>query len=142
MILASNLCFWFRPKVNFSMFKYLLSFVFSIFFISAQAQNLSISGRVIDDFGKAKANVNVNIKRLNLVAQTDSNGVFKLANLTAGKYKLVISAIGYATKTVDIQLESNHQLVDVKLVQLTNNLAQVTISEKLGETRKKQESLN
>ncbi|RZJ77385.1 MAG: TonB-dependent receptor [Flavobacterium sp.] len=124
------------------MFKYLLLFLFSIFLISAKAQNLSISGRVIDDFGKAKVNVNVNVKRLNVVVQTDSNGVFNFEKLASGKYKLVISAIGYATKTIDVQLETNHHLGDVKLVQYTNTLAQVTISEKLGETRRKQESLN
>ena len=125
-----------------AMLRYLLLFVFSCFVLQVKAQNFNISGLITDEFDVPKNNVNVQIKSLNRVVQSDESGLFSFQNLASGKYKISISSVGFKTKNIELELKQDTNLGTIKLVQSANSLQQVTISEKLGESRKKQESLN
>ena len=76
----------------------ILTLVFGLLISSITfAQGVSVRGSVLDgDFDKEPlAFANVNVKGLDINAETSLDGTFEL-NLLAGKYTLVIDFIGYA----------------------------------------------
>ncbi|MBA4056669.1 MAG: TonB-dependent receptor, partial [Marivirga sp.] len=69
----------------------------------AVAQNTnSVSGRITDEASQPLEGVTVHLLNSNLGAATDSQGLFKISNVPAGKYSLQITAVGFATQRVNI----------------------------------------
>lgn len=92
----------------------ILTLVFCLFIGSLGfAQSTSIQGSVLDgDFNKEPlAFASVNVKGLDINAETSIDGVFEL-NLLEGKYTLVIDFIGYEKIEIKDVVVSN---TDIKL---------------------------
>lgn len=58
-----------------------------------------VSGRVLDESGKAVAGASVSVKGTNIGTATDANGFFKLQNLPVNS-GLVVSSVGYSSKEI------------------------------------------
>ncbi|WP_242693242.1 TonB-dependent receptor [Sabulibacter ruber] len=87
-----------------------------------QAQNTgSVSGRVTDAGNKAIEFANVSIRGTEAAAQTKADGSFFLS-APAGDYELVVSFVGYSTKTARIQIIAGR----------TNNLGAIALSGSLN----------
>jgi TonB-dependent receptor len=74
---------------------------------AAYAQNGSVQGTVVDAAtSELLPGATVLLGSGDVGTTTDSNGRFRLRNLPAGTAQLVVSYIGYQTKTVDVEIRS------------------------------------
>jgi iron complex outermembrane receptor protein len=80
-----------------------LIFIFTVFAVSAQDAN-TLSGTVTDDGGQAIGRASVRLLNTNFGTITDASGKFTLSGLDAGRFILQVSAIGYATRTVEVSV--------------------------------------
>ena len=96
----------------------------------------SIRGRVTDETGASLANASVFVLGTDKGTAANADGVFAISGLKAGKYKLQVSAVGFATQIKDITVTDNEALeVIVALKGGTGKLEEVIVTA-LGITRK------
>jgi len=74
------------------------------FFALAQ---FSITGKVTDNTQKSLAGATVKVKNQKTAVVTDGNGAFNIGNLSAGKYTLNISYVGFKTVEQLVELKEN-----------------------------------
>ncbi|MDR7131559.1 iron complex outermembrane receptor protein [Algoriphagus sp. 4150] len=105
-----------------SLAKCLLILITFSSFSTAQAQQNSatIQGKILNQGGQPLPFANVHLKNQNKGALTDEEGLFSIDQVSAGKYLLVISHLGYTTKEIQIKLE-NGQALSVPAVRLPEN---------------------
>lgn len=71
----------------------------------AMAQEGGIAGTVVDSISsETLPGVNVVVDELNTGAATDAEGQFQISNVPAGSYMLTASFVGYATKSVPVEV--------------------------------------
>lgn len=86
----------------------LLAFIFSF---SAVSQN-SLTGKIIDsETGNPVLTATIYIPQLEKGTVTGLDGNFQFTSISPGSYQMVISSLGYATKTTNIQVPSSEELV-------------------------------
>ena len=92
--------------------KILLTGILCAYVIFTHAQNLgsTILGSVKTATGEALPGATVKIHKTKLGVVTDSNGFFRIANLAAGSYSVVVSAIGFKTHKKEVSLSSGIEL--------------------------------
>ena len=77
----------------------------------AFSQN-SIAGKVIDaETNNPVMSATIYISKIEKGALTNFEGLFQINNISAGNYNLVISSIGYSTRTVNLSLPLNEELI-------------------------------
>lgn len=107
--------------------KIFTTYLFFLAFYSSYAQKNSISGRIISS-DDALAYVNVYLKKTKIGASTDEKGFYELKNIPGGNYTLVISSVGYKTKSIQITIKDNQKLVrNIKLLE-DGSLDEIVIS--------------
>ncbi|MUH35228.1 TonB-dependent receptor [Zobellia amurskyensis] len=87
-----------------------------------QAQEIAVSGTVIDDSGLPLAGANVVVKGTTTGTQTDFDGNYTIS--ADGKATLVYSYIGYTTQEVAV---NNEQKIDVTLAEDASKLDEVVV---------------
>lgn len=103
-----------------------LSLIFSLLLFG---QNSSISGQVLDVNGEPLKGVSVYIKSSNTGVETNVDGFFKINNLTAASYSLVLSHLGFQTKVIPIDLTLNSiDLNQITLVEGNEILNEIVIN--------------
>lgn len=103
-----------------------LSLIFSLLLFG---QNSSISGQVLDVNGEPLKGVSVYIKSSNIGVETNIDGFFKINNLTAASYSLVLSHLGFQTKVIPIDLTLNSiDLNQITLVEGNEILNEIVIN--------------
>ena len=104
--------------------------------------NLAVApftGKVTDKLtGENLIGVSVTVKGSSLKAITNMEGVFRFSNLPTGNQTLIVSYLGYETKTVDVDTERSREL-NITLESATTKLGQVTIT---GLRRSQIQSIN
>ncbi|NBC81848.1 MAG: TonB-dependent receptor [Bacteroidetes bacterium] len=103
-------------------------------------QNHKISGKVIDENGKALpgATVVLNLDQKGVV--TDTAGTFVFSGLRAGEYEITVSFLGYKEFHQRIYLRKNVDL-DIQLSPSTMSLQEVVVVDHHNLQRKKEEPL-
>ncbi len=99
------------------------------YFLLAQQKGPTVVGAVVDSVtGSPLAGVSVFLNNTSRGTATASNGHFRLEDLPKGNYQLIFSAIGYATRVIDIN--GNHQPPDlyIRLHAQATELAAVTVA--------------
>jgi CarboxypepD_reg-like domain/TonB-dependent Receptor Plug Domain len=76
----------------------------------AQAVKFTLAGKVTDNTGKAADAASIKIAGYKKATVTDEDGEFKFI-LNSGKYNIDISSIGYASKTVAVNLISDTSII-------------------------------
>ncbi len=94
----------------------------------AAAQQYSVSGTVTDTSGKPVPGVNIIIAGTGKGTAADENGRYKIEKLSAGKYTLKFTAVGYSPVTIDFDLNEKSLVVDVSLKQKPVESAQVIVT--------------
>ena len=93
--------------------KILLSLLF-VFVLSAsawsQGQRSIISGTVADSSGAALQGAHVVLKPLGITADSDSTGQFTLIDIASGHYTIVISFVGFAPYSKEIDVVAGQAL--------------------------------
>lgn len=115
--------------------KCILILALAVQLTSLWSQN-SITGRVVDagQEGIAYANVllfNANdTVNLQLGTITDSLGYFVIDQVQTGQYRLVISLIGYASRSISVEIETNMSLAlgDLTLSEMSTILEAVVVT--------------
>ena len=118
--------------------KIFTALVFFIF-LSVQGQQISgtVSGTVQDTYGDPLPFASVLVEGIKLGVLTDENGFYSLNNVPKGKYKLVVSFVGYGTGSIPFEIQDNSRKVnlDFTLQESTEDLDEVTINGKSKETK-------
>jgi len=79
----------------------------SISFTNESDSLFSINGKVIDgESNKPLAGVNVFFNNIHIGASTDVHGNFTLQNVSAGNNELIVSYVGYKSRTIQIRIHS------------------------------------
>ena len=74
----------------------------------AQQTTGKISGQVTDNAGAGLAGANVIVDGTSMGAATDNDGKYTILNVSAGKYSLTASYIGYrSTTTSNVEVKTN-----------------------------------
>lgn len=92
--------------------KLILGIFLMLFSLTTWAQsNFEVSGKMVDAKSqKPLQNVTVVIVNTNLTATTDAEGNFTIANPAHGDQRLRLTYVGYATKTLPIEVVMNESL--------------------------------
>ena len=88
----------------------LLLFV-SFLLISISSLGQTISGKITAKNGDEIPYANVYLKKTKVGTATNEEGFYQLKNISNGNYILVISSIGYQTKSIKIVVENNQKLI-------------------------------
>lgn len=83
-------------KILGSVFLYLI-----LFTTPAKAQSTRLNGKVVNDKNEPLAGVSIKVAATTIGVTTDVEGRYSLALSPGKKYSLEVSAVGYATKTID-----------------------------------------
>ena len=89
----------------------------------ANAQQKSVSGKVINSDNTPLSNVSVVIKGTRTATTTDNNGAFSIS--VASNQSLSFSLVGYDTKDVRV---GNSTTINVKLSAVDNTLEDVVVT--------------
>ncbi len=96
------------------------------FLVSASfAQN--IIGTIKSENAEAIAFANISVLNSSKGAVADSEGKFMLT-MSKGTYQLQISAVGYATKVEKVVVDDNTLMLDISLLDNTQNLGEVVVT--------------
>lgn len=95
----------------------------------AYGQGATISGKVSNLSGAPLGFSSVAIEGSAMGASTDENGVFTIANVPAGEYKIVASFLGYETNRRRIKLAAGDQVtIDFTLAEAFNTMDEVVVT--------------
>ncbi len=109
---------------------------FSLFITTVSSQTATISGKVISR-GKPIESASIKFSNISAGSITDSTGFFSIKNLSAGKYVIHISSVGYAHAAQSLSIkEGENKELNVELFSLQNNLDEVVVTGTLKEVKR------
>ncbi len=91
-----------------------------IFLISSSvyAQNGGVKGKVYDESSSPLPFVNIIILETSYGTSSESDGSYQIRNIPEEKYEVKFSAVGYESRTIDVNIEKNKILeLNVTLIQ-------------------------
>lgn len=97
--------------------------------LGASAQNFIVKGAVSTSSGKGIPNATLVLKNTVYATTCDSAGNYHLDNLKAGKYAMVVTAVGYAANTSAISIREN-TTVNIVLQESVYQLGDVDVKNK------------
>lgn len=111
-------------------------FVLLFLSISAQAQSLSLSGKVFDAKTKAPLYYTVvNLKGTHVYDLTKEDGSFSLSEIKKGKYTMLISVLGYQAQEKEIDFQSSQHGIKIYLNPSSLDLKEVTVTAKASQSK-------
>jgi TonB-linked outer membrane protein, SusC/RagA family len=95
-----------------------------------------VRGRITNETGLPIANATILVLGAEKGTAANGNGEFVIEGLKAGKYKLEVSAVGFATVIKDITIKDNEMLsLNIQVRENSDNMQEVVVTA-LGITRK------
>lgn len=107
--------------------KKIILFLSIVSFTTIYSQNNVISGKITSN-SEVIPYANVYLKKTKLGVNSDENGFFELKNIPKGNYTLVISSIGYKTKTLNLTLGTHQKITKNIALEEDNSLDEIVIS--------------
>ena len=118
-----------KMKVKFTIPLLSLFFILLTSTITWAQEKGNIKGQISLNDNQSPENISVILKGTRLGTVTDENGNYKIKNVKAGNYTLKISAIGYITKELKINLAEGQELIqNTKINYNSEELTEVTIN--------------
>ncbi len=102
--------------------------VIILIFISTVSLGQSISGKITDKNNNPIPYANVYLKKTNIGTSTDEKGFYQLKNIKKESYTLIISSIGFKTKTLKIAFSSDDRLTKNFSLLEDNSLDEIVVS--------------
>ena len=97
--------------------------------IAADAQLVTLSGRITDDESKQPVEfVSILIKENGYWAITDGDGLFSIKNMPVGKATMTIQCLGYATRQLIIDVKRDIPRLRITLKQESLKLDEVMVT--------------
>ena len=110
----------------------LLGFLLAMPASRAQAQNLTITGKVLSESGQALEFANVYITELTISVPTNANGAYSIvvpaARVSGQAVNLSVRAVGYLPTAVPIRVTAGNQSHDFSLKKDINRLSEVIVT--------------
>ena len=103
------------------------SLLFLFLFVSASAQNLSISGVVKDKKGETIPGAGIYLSNYKNATVTNTDGKFVLGNLKPGNYDVLVQMMGYLPYSKNVILSDKSASIEVVLQENTIQLNEVVI---------------
>ena len=88
----------------------------------------TISGKITTEKGEAIPYAHVYLKKTKIGTSTDDRGFYELKNIEKGKYTLIVSSIGYQTKSMQITISKNQKITKNSTLTEDNSLDEIIIS--------------
>ncbi|MBQ2208498.1 MAG: TonB-dependent receptor [Prevotella sp.] len=99
------------------------------FTVMSVAQNMTVAGRVTDEGSKQPIEfASVLMKDNGRWAVTDADGRFIMKNVPEGKAMLVVQCLGYATRSLVLDIKRDMKSLNIRLKQEDLRLEEVTIT--------------
>ena len=112
------------------MFKLFISLsILTAFSIPCIAQHATIKGKITNGAGRPAEFLNVELKGTNKGAISDETGAYKIENISAGAYTLVVTGIGIRKRSEDIVItqERNEYRVDLTIEENIGKLDEMVV---------------
>lgn len=94
----------------------------------AQSDNGTIQGKITNEQGEPLPGIAVGLKGTAYGAPADAQGVYRIYNVPAGDYTIVVSGIGYERQTKEVALTAAATInLDFKLKEYTEQLQTVEV---------------
>ena len=106
--------------------KYLI--LFGFLFLSTLSFAQTISGKISAKNGEEIPYANVYLKQTKMGTSTNENGFYELKNVPKDNYTLVISSIGYRTKTIKINVLNDKNILQNITLLDDNSLDEIVVS--------------
>lgn len=97
---------------------------------------LEISGKITDEKANPLTGVTVHLLNTNIAVLTNATGDFIINNIQKGNYTISFSAVGYAVKTQNVEVNAAISKINIQLAEATIQLDDVIVT-----AEKKEESL-
>lgn len=123
--------------------KFIILFLFNLFFstlISAQ-NRVELTGVVVDEYNHPLSTASVLLDRGKFSTTTNRKGIFTFSNVPLGKYRLNVSFVGYKYYTDSLTITGG-LAISITLSSLSKQLNEVSVSEQLINSRKRENSLS
>ena len=113
-----------------------------IFSITCNSQNNSLAGEISDGLENLSY-VNIYIQNTKLGTSSNEDGYYQIKNIPSGTYKIVVSSIGYNTKTTEITFNKNENEKIIQNFSLVsdNSLDEIVVSGNLRPVSKSASSV-
>ena len=95
---------------NASLRYFLVATLFALTQFNANAQSFKLSGKVRNDQNEALVGANVLLLPTKKGAVTDTEGDFKINNISSGDYTIKVSYVGYVSEERSITLEADQEI--------------------------------
>ena len=95
--------------------------------INCYSQKNTLSGKVSDNSG-GLSYANIYIKNTKLGTSSSENGQYQIKNIPNGTYTVIISSIGYKTKSRKITFNKNDKTIRNFLLESDNSLDEIVVS--------------
>ena len=106
---------------------YLKILLFLVTSINCYSQKNTLSGKVSDNSG-GLSYANIYIKNTKLGTSSSENGQYQIKNIPNGTYTVIISSIGYKTKSRKITFNKNDKTIRNFLLESDNSLDEIVVS--------------
>jgi outer membrane receptor for ferrienterochelin and colicins len=106
------------------------------------AQTASITGKILSE-GKLVEFANVVLKGTQMIAVTDTSGMYQIKNIPVGSYQVEVSALGFnkISKSIGLKAEENLN-IDFDLIANNSLLNEIVISGTLKEVNRLESPVN
>ena len=113
-----------------------------IFSITCNSQNNSLAGKISDGLENLSY-VNIYIQNTKLGTSSNDDGYYQIKNIPSGTYKIVVSSLGYKTKTIEITFNKNENEKIIQNFSLVsdNSLDEIVVSGNLRPVSKSASSV-
>ena len=88
----------------------------------------TISGKITTENGDEIPYANVYLKKTKIGTSSDDNGFYKLKKVTKDSYTLIVSSIGFKTKSIKINITSDEKIIRNVTLLEDNSLDEIVIS--------------
>ena len=120
--------------------KFYLRILLILFSVTCSSQNNSLSGR-ISDRSENLSYVNIYIQNTKFGTSSNDEGHYQIKNIPSGTYKIVVSSLGYKTKTIEITFDKNEKIIQHFSLVSDNSLDEIVVSGNLRPVSKSSSSV-
>ncbi len=99
-----------------------------IFVSAAFSQKGNLAGTITDENSNPVSYATVQLKELLRTVSSDANGKFTFKSVPYGDYVLIVSHLGYSTKTVKVKIENKNNSIEIKLTQTPITIGEAVIT--------------
>ena len=120
--------------------KFYLKILLLIFSLTCSSQNNSLTGKISDRLENLSY-VNIYIQNTKFGTSSNDEGYYQIKNIPSGTYKIVVSSLGYKTKTIEITFNKDEKIIQNFSLVSDNSLDEIVVSGNLKPVSKSASSV-